>query len=64
MARIHDPVGMNGRVVLSNDDPRRISPTLAPTPPPPTSELVAEKKSRFVKTEDPDKTLDYDWSSC
>lgn len=61
MSRINDPVGMNRRVVLVNDDPRLLSKTLAPKPPPPTAELVAEKKSRF-DTEDPDKTLDYSWS--
>lgn len=41
----YDPVGMNRRVVLTNDDPRLLSKTLAPKPPPSTAELVAEKES-------------------
>lgn len=46
--RIIDPVGMNRPVTLSVGDPRLVSETLAPVPPPPTASLVAEKKSRFL----------------
>ncbi|XP_062597804.1 uncharacterized protein LOC134259221 [Saccostrea cucullata] len=53
--RLNDE-GMSGNVVLEADDPRRISKTLARIPPPPTAQLVKERKSRF---EDPDKTFDY-----
>lgn len=45
--RLLDGIGMNRPVILEADDPRRISAVLAPIPPPPTSELVTEKKSRF-----------------
>eukprot|EP00105_Crassostrea_gigas_P029545 XP_011451529.1 PREDICTED: uncharacterized protein LOC105345165 [Crassostrea gigas] len=58
--RLDDEEGMSGNVVLEADDPRRISKTLARIPPPPTAQLVKERKSRF---EDPDKTLDYSWDS-
>lgn len=58
--RLNDEEGMSGNVVLEADDPRRISKTLARIPPPPTAQLVRERKSRF---EDPDKTLDYSWDS-
>jgi hypothetical protein len=47
--------GMNQRVQLEVDDPRRISVHLAPIPQPPTQDnIVASKKSRF---EDQDKTI-------
>lgn len=45
--RIIDPVGMNRPVTLDVEDPRLVSETLAPVPPP-TASLVAEKKSRFL----------------
>lgn len=41
--RIIDPVGMNRPVTLDVEDPRLVSETLAPVPPPPTASLVAEK---------------------
>lgn len=46
--RLLDGIGMNKLVVPEADDPRRISAVLAPIPPPPTSQLVVEKRSRFV----------------
>ena len=49
--RLEDREGMQGPAVLEADDPRRISKHLAPIPPPPTKELVLQKKSR-MKTED------------
>ncbi|KAK3085827.1 hypothetical protein FSP39_009247 [Pinctada imbricata] len=45
--RLVDKTGMNRKVVLASDDPRRISSVIAPIPPPPTSQLVQEQKSRF-----------------
>lgn len=42
---------MNKQVVLEADDPRMISAVLAPIPPPPTSQLVVEKKPRFVENQ-------------
>lgn len=45
--RIIDPVGMNRPVTLDVEDPRLVSETLAPVPPP-TASLVAKKKSRFL----------------
>lgn len=54
--RLQDNEGMNQRVQLEVDDPRRISVHLAPIPPPPTRDIVASQKSRF---EDQDKTIDY-----
>lgn len=54
--RMEDRIGMNRRVVLEPDDPRRLSAHLAAIPPPPIHEIVANQKSRF---EDPDKTIDY-----
>ena len=47
--RLEDKEGMHKKVVLKPDDPRHISKTLAPVPPPPTSQLVLEKKSRLKK---------------
>jgi len=35
------------------DDPRRISSTIAKVPPPPTAQLVKEKKLRFGKNVQP-----------
>ena len=57
--RLDDAIGMNQKAVLEADDPRRISPTLAPIPPPPTHEIAAQQRSRF-NVQDPDATLDYD----
>ena len=66
--RLEDGVGMNNRVVLEADDPRRISAVLAPIPPPPTQEIVKDQKSRFGTdigqhegrtVDDPDATEDY-----
>lgn len=63
--RIDDEVGMNEKVVLEVDDPRRLSAHLAPIPPPPTLQIVSEQVSRFsVDTssrtqDDPDMTIDY-----
>ena len=55
--RLQDNEGMNQRVQLEVDDPRRTSVHLAPIPQPPTRDnIVASQKSRF---EDQDKTIDY-----
>ncbi|CAG2218169.1 unnamed protein product [Mytilus edulis] len=59
--RLQDHVGMNRKVLLDVNDPRRVSAVLAPTLPPSTADLVAQKISRFNK-EDPEKTLDYSWT--
>ncbi|XP_069107077.1 uncharacterized protein [Argopecten irradians] len=47
VARLNDREGMSGKQELSATDPRRISRTIAPVTPPPTSQLVEEKKSRL-----------------
>lgn len=44
--RLQDNEGMNQRVQLEVDDPRRISIYRAPIPPPPTVDNVASQKSR------------------
>ena len=68
-ARLGDAVGMNRKVVLERDDPRRLSATIAPIPPPPTAESIAEKRSR-VSIEDMDWALipfyhcDADFDQC
>jgi hypothetical protein len=49
--RLEDRVGMAQKMVLEPDDPRRISAILAPVPPPPTHEIVAEQISRFSTVE-------------
>lgn len=66
MKRLEDDVGMNQGLVLEADDPRRISGHLAPIPPPPTSQIVAEQRSRFTNDglynrsgEDLDITINY-----
>jgi hypothetical protein len=41
-ARLGDAVGMNQKVILERDDPRQLSATIAPIPPPPTAEIIAE----------------------
>ena len=46
--RVLDRIGMKRKMVLEDDDPRRIARTLAPAPPP-TSVIVKEKKSRLSK---------------
>ena len=56
--RLGDHVGMNRVVPLEEEDPRRISSTLAKIPPPPTEQIAEEQKSRFKK-EDPDATILY-----
>lgn len=48
--RLLHEIGMNQTSVLSVEDPRRVSSVLAPVPPPPTAELVAEKKYRFPES--------------
>jgi len=45
--RLKDRVGMAQRMILERDDPRRISAVLAPVPPSPILEIVAEQRSRF-----------------
>ena len=68
-SRLGDAVGMNRKVVLERDDPRRLSATIAPIPPPPTAESIAEKRSR-VSIEDMDWALipfyhcDADFDQC
>lgn len=48
MKRFGDNVGMNQGMILEVDDPRRISAHLASVPPPPSSQIVAEQRSRFT----------------
>lgn len=60
MKRLSDDIGINRNVILEASDRRRLSATIAPIPPRPTQDLMAEKISRFNR-EDPDKTIDYDW---
>ena len=63
-ARLGDAVGINRKVILERDDPRRLSATIAPIPPPPIAEIIADKRSR-VSTEDMDTTIDYtDFDQC
>ncbi|XP_048728592.1 uncharacterized protein LOC125646390 [Ostrea edulis] len=45
--RLESDRGMHHPAELSATDPRRISKTIAPKSPPPTAELVSQKKSRF-----------------
>lgn len=49
--RLESVGGMHQTAELSERDPRRISRTIAPKSPPPTTELVAKKKSRFEWTD-------------
>ena len=44
--RLSDNVGYH-ELDLSANDPRRLASTIAPVPPPPTAQIVAEQKSRF-----------------
>lgn len=60
--RLEDRVGMNSGLILEPTDPRRISCVLAPIPPPNTSDIVDEQKSRKNR-EDPDKTVSYNWQN-
>ncbi|VDI72140.1 Hypothetical predicted protein [Mytilus galloprovincialis] len=53
--RLQHPVGMNRKVLLDVNDPRRVSAVLAPTLPPSTADLIELKISRFNK-EDQEKT--------
>ncbi|XP_070191418.1 uncharacterized protein [Littorina saxatilis] len=46
--RLQDPLPLHRKKPLAQEDPRRLSTHLAATSPPPTSELVAQKKSRFT----------------
>jgi hypothetical protein len=48
-ARALDQTGLHKKVVLSEDDPRRISSTIASVLPPPKEQLIAEQKSRLSK---------------
>ena len=58
--RLADQVGMCRPVMLSVDDPRRISAAIAPVPPPPTQQIVEVQKSRIFNHSDADATVDYD----
>jgi hypothetical protein len=60
-ARLGDAVGINRKVILERDVPRRLSATIAPIPPPSTAEIIAEKRSR-VSIEDMDTTIHYTWT--
>lgn len=46
-AKLEDKLPMSRKWSVAEDDPRKISQTLAPKPPPPTAALVEMKKSRF-----------------
>lgn len=59
LKRLDDAIGMNQKMVLEQDDPRRVSSHLAPIPPPPTQQIVHEQRSRFRTSVDMDKTIDY-----
>ncbi|XP_055999261.1 uncharacterized protein LOC125649364 [Ostrea edulis] len=50
-ARLNDQEGMSQSVVFDIDDPRRLSRTIAPIDPKPTTELLEEKVSRFQATD-------------
>ena len=49
--RLEDRVGMAQKMALEPYDTRRISAVLAPVPPPPNHEIVAEQRSRFGTVE-------------
>jgi hypothetical protein len=53
-ARLGDAVGMNRKVILERDGPRRLSATIA-------AKSIAVKRSR-VSIEDMDTTIDYIWT--
>ena len=40
---------LSENIILSPDDPRNISPRIAPLPPPATADIVTGFKSRFEK---------------
>ena len=48
-ARTIDQVGLSKKVVLQEDDPRRISSTISTVLPPLKEELILEQKSRLAK---------------
>jgi hypothetical protein len=60
-AHLGDAVGLNRKVILERDDPRRLSATIAPIPTSPIAESIAEKRPR-VSIEDMDTTIDYTWT--
>ena len=45
--RVEDPSTQISWVVLEEEDPRRLAPTITPQQPPPTTELVRAHVSRF-----------------
>ena len=45
--KLEDRSKLHRRATLSEGDPRLLSPTTAPIPPPDTQELVRERRSRF-----------------
>jgi hypothetical protein len=60
-ACLGDAVGLNRKVILERDDPRRLSAAIAHIPPPSTAESIAEKRSR-VSIEDMDTTIHSTWT--
>ena len=50
-ACMSDEQSMSRKLVLTEDDPRKIAPNIAPIPPPvPTKELAKRRQSRFKKS--------------
>lgn len=47
--RLEDKEGYHRQQELEEGDPRSLSKTIAPVPPPPSAQLAEEKKSRFEK---------------
>ena len=47
--RVEDNENMQRAVPMEADDPRRIAPSIAVVPPPPSSELFIQPSSRFKK---------------
>ena len=47
--RVEDNENMQRAVPMEADDPRRIAPTIAVVPPPPSRELFIQHSSRFKK---------------
>ena len=45
--RLQDGSGIQGKMIMGDDDPRRISRTLSFNQPPTTNELVEQKKNTF-----------------
>ena len=60
-ARLGDAVGLNRKVILERDDPRRLSATIAHIPPP-TAESIAEKRSRVSRKYGHNHSLHMDWA--